>query len=206
MFSSIGGLEILVILVVALLVLGPDHLPRVMRTAGKTFGQLRRMSTEFQRTMNAELALEEQPQKVEAKPKPEGTPEAAGVAESAPATGMPGDDAKAARSRTTRRAGIKKKKHTALPEATERAMAEPSADAHAVPVDERLQAIKESGDFIAAPTPPEPETAAKETPRRPRRAAAKPKPKPALRTRQTAARSDTPAEQDATLHRDGADS
>lgn len=56
---NLGGMEILAILVVALVVLGPDKLPRVMRTVGKAVGQLRRASTEFQRTMNTELAISE---------------------------------------------------------------------------------------------------------------------------------------------------
>ena len=54
---NLGGAEILVILVVALLVLGPDKLPNVMRKVGKAVGELRRASTEFQRTMH--VAIEE---------------------------------------------------------------------------------------------------------------------------------------------------
>ena len=56
---GIGGMELVLILIVALVVLGPDHLPRVMRTLGKTVGDLRRASTEFQRTMNTEIAQHE---------------------------------------------------------------------------------------------------------------------------------------------------
>jgi TatA/E family protein of Tat protein translocase len=56
MFGSIGIGEILVILAVALLVLGPDKLPGVMRSAGKILGDLRRASGEFQRTFNADIA------------------------------------------------------------------------------------------------------------------------------------------------------
>lgn len=56
---GIGGMEFVLILIVALVVLGPDHLPRVMRTLGKTVGDLRRASTEFQRTMNTEMAQNE---------------------------------------------------------------------------------------------------------------------------------------------------
>lgn len=52
---NIGGLELLVIAAVALLVLGPDKLPKFMRTVGKAVGQIRRVSTEFQRTINLEL-------------------------------------------------------------------------------------------------------------------------------------------------------
>ena len=56
---GIGGMEFVLILIVALVVLGPDHLPCVMRTLGKTVGDLRRASTEFQRTMNTEMAQHE---------------------------------------------------------------------------------------------------------------------------------------------------
>lgn len=53
---NLGGLEILVILVVALLVLGPDKLPGFMRVAGRFMGEARRASTEFQRSINASMA------------------------------------------------------------------------------------------------------------------------------------------------------
>lgn len=59
---NMGGGEILIILVVALLVLGPDKLPRVMRTVGKTLGELRKASTDFQRTINTELSVDENPE------------------------------------------------------------------------------------------------------------------------------------------------
>ena len=52
---NLGGMELLVIMAVALLVLGPDKLPSVMRKVGKTVGELRKASTDFQRTMNTEL-------------------------------------------------------------------------------------------------------------------------------------------------------
>ena len=52
---NLGGMEIVVILIVALLVLGPDKLPGVMRTLGKALGELRKTSAEFQRTMSTEI-------------------------------------------------------------------------------------------------------------------------------------------------------
>jgi sec-independent protein translocase protein TatB len=73
MFGSIGGMEILVILVVALLVLGPDQLPRVLRTVGRAMGELRRASTEFQRTLNTDIAateIAEEKRAAAAKPAP----------------------------------------------------------------------------------------------------------------------------------------
>lgn len=46
--GSIGAPEILVILVVALLVLGPDRLPDAARQMGRAISEMRRMSSGFQ--------------------------------------------------------------------------------------------------------------------------------------------------------------
>lgn len=56
---GIGGTELLLILVVALLVLGPKSVPQIARTLGKALGEFRRVSTDFQRTLNTEVELEE---------------------------------------------------------------------------------------------------------------------------------------------------
>ncbi|AAS95522.1 Sec-independent protein translocase protein TatB [Nitratidesulfovibrio vulgaris] len=56
---GIGSTELLVILVVALIVLGPKSLPQMARTLGKALGEFRRVSTDFQRTLNAEVDLED---------------------------------------------------------------------------------------------------------------------------------------------------
>ena len=56
---GIGGTELLVILVVALLVLGPKSLPQIAKTLGRAMGEFRRVSTEFQRTLNMEVEMEE---------------------------------------------------------------------------------------------------------------------------------------------------
>ena len=56
---GIGTTEFLVIIVVAILVLGPEHLPRIMRTVSKVMSDFRRVSTEFQRTINLEASQEE---------------------------------------------------------------------------------------------------------------------------------------------------
>ena len=56
---GIGSTEFLVILLVALLVLGPKSLSKISRTVGKYMGEFRRVSTDFQRTLNAEVAEEE---------------------------------------------------------------------------------------------------------------------------------------------------
>ena len=56
---GIGTFEFLVIIVVAVLVLGPEHLPRVMRTVTKVMSDFRRVSTEFQRAINLEANKED---------------------------------------------------------------------------------------------------------------------------------------------------
>lgn len=56
---GIGSTELLVILVVALLVLGPKSLASVSRSLGKAMGEFRRVSTDFQRTLNVEVAQDE---------------------------------------------------------------------------------------------------------------------------------------------------
>lgn len=56
---GIGTTEFLVIIVVAILVLGPEHLPRIMRTVTKVMSDFRRVSTELQRTINLETSQEE---------------------------------------------------------------------------------------------------------------------------------------------------
>jgi sec-independent protein translocase protein TatB len=57
---GIGSTEFLVILLVALIVLGPKSLAGIARTMGKAMGEFRRISTDFQRTLNAEAAQEEE--------------------------------------------------------------------------------------------------------------------------------------------------
>ena len=60
---GIGSTELLVILLVGLIVLGPKSLAGLSRTLGKIVGEFRRVSTDFQRTLNAETAQEEEAQK-----------------------------------------------------------------------------------------------------------------------------------------------
>ncbi len=52
---NIGGGELLVILLVGLIVLGPSKLPEVARQVGSVARELRRMSTGFQAEMKAAL-------------------------------------------------------------------------------------------------------------------------------------------------------
>lgn len=52
---GIGAPELLVILVVALLVLGPKRLPEIARSLGRGMAEFRRASNEFTRTLTASI-------------------------------------------------------------------------------------------------------------------------------------------------------
>lgn len=56
---GIGSTELLVILLVALIVLGPRSLAGFSSKLGRLVGEFRRVSTDFQRTLNLEAAQEE---------------------------------------------------------------------------------------------------------------------------------------------------
>ncbi|MCX7620417.1 MAG: Sec-independent protein translocase protein TatB [Acidimicrobiales bacterium] len=56
---NVGGGEILVILLIALIVLGPDRLPGAARTAGRVMGELRRLSQSFQDEVRQAVDLSE---------------------------------------------------------------------------------------------------------------------------------------------------
>jgi Tat protein translocase TatB subunit len=52
---NVGGGELLVILLVALIVLGPQRLPEAARTIGKVMGDLRKVSSGFQNEMRSAM-------------------------------------------------------------------------------------------------------------------------------------------------------
>lgn len=83
---NVGTPELLVILVVALLVLGPTRLPEVARQIGKAVGEVRRLSAGFQAEMRDAM---QEPVKLEpAEPAEAADPEpgpAAADAQAAPA-------------------------------------------------------------------------------------------------------------------------
>lgn len=63
---GIGSTELLVILVVALIVLGPSKLPDVAKSLGKALGEFRRVTTDVKRTIEMEAEAAEQKAKAEA--------------------------------------------------------------------------------------------------------------------------------------------
>ena len=58
MFGSLGGMEVLVIFVLALLLFGPRKLPEIGRMLGKTVGEFRRATQEFRSSLEREVELE----------------------------------------------------------------------------------------------------------------------------------------------------
>jgi TatA/E family protein of Tat protein translocase len=62
MIGSLGVPEILFIFILALLVFGPKRLPEIGRMVGRGMAEFRKASNELKRTINAEIALEEEGQ------------------------------------------------------------------------------------------------------------------------------------------------
>ncbi len=58
MFGPIGGPELFLILIIALIVFGPRKLPEVGRSMGKMLVEFRRASTDFKRTIEGEIEAE----------------------------------------------------------------------------------------------------------------------------------------------------
>jgi TatA/E family protein of Tat protein translocase len=56
--DSLGGTELLFILVVALIFFGPRKLPQLARSLGKSLAEFRKASDDFKRTWEREVALE----------------------------------------------------------------------------------------------------------------------------------------------------
>lgn len=58
---NIGGGELIVIMLIALIVLGPQRLPDAARQVGKVMGDLRRLSTGFQNEVRSALEVPTEP-------------------------------------------------------------------------------------------------------------------------------------------------
>jgi len=82
MFGTLGGPELFLIFVVALIVFGPRKLPEIGKSLGKMMGEFRRASNEFRSTIENEVEAEKirdamriEPPKVEPVAPPAPTPE-----------------------------------------------------------------------------------------------------------------------------------
>ncbi len=112
---NIGGGEVIVILLIALIVLGPNRLPDAARTIGKTMGELRRLSSSFQNEVRGALDTIEEPDRmasrrnVLAKEEPGATGDHRPTRKQ-PLVAAPAEPAKAAAKRAPAKATAAKKK------------------------------------------------------------------------------------------------
>ena len=58
MFGSLGGAEILMVLVLALLLFGPRRLPQIGRTIGRAMSEFRKATQEFKSSLDHEVEFE----------------------------------------------------------------------------------------------------------------------------------------------------
>lgn len=72
---NIGGPEVLVILLVALIVLGPHQLPKAARQVGQVMTEIRKVSSGFQRELTSALEAEEKKADPPVKPQSPGGPQ-----------------------------------------------------------------------------------------------------------------------------------
>ena len=89
MFGTLGGPEVILILVVALIVFGPRRLPEIGKSMGKMLAEFRKASNDFKRTiedeLEAEKSRESQPTPT---PAPETTPPVSDVGATEPTTAV----------------------------------------------------------------------------------------------------------------------
>jgi Tat protein translocase TatB subunit len=58
MFGTLGGPEIFLILVIALIVFGPRRLPEIGKSVGRMLAEFRKASNDFKRTIEEEVEAE----------------------------------------------------------------------------------------------------------------------------------------------------
>ena len=64
---GIGTSEILIILLIALIILGPKEIPKIARTLGRTMREFQRVTDELKHTIDSEIEVDEE----ETKAKPQ---------------------------------------------------------------------------------------------------------------------------------------
>ena len=68
MFGPLGFPEMIFILILGLLIFGPKRLPEVGRTIGKGMAQFRKATSDLRRTIETEIALENEPRRPAPRP------------------------------------------------------------------------------------------------------------------------------------------
>jgi Tat protein translocase TatB subunit len=85
MFGTLGGPELFLILVVALIVFGPRKLPEIGKSLGKMMAEFRKASQEFQRTIETEVEADKLRESMRIDTTPTHAPAPPAVTEPAPA-------------------------------------------------------------------------------------------------------------------------
>jgi sec-independent protein translocase protein TatB len=86
---GVGMPELIVILVVALVVLGPKRLPEVARTLGKAIGEFRRQTADIMDEFQVQTMLDDETPRRSAKPAPAAPNAAKPAPETPPAAAKP---------------------------------------------------------------------------------------------------------------------
>ena len=89
MFGTLGGPELFLILVIALIVFGPRKLPEIGKSVGKMLVEFRRASTDFRHTIEGEIEAERHPREPLGGPVPGSAGPAAAPTESSTAAAPP---------------------------------------------------------------------------------------------------------------------
>ncbi len=88
MFGSIGMPELIIILVIALIIFGPRKLPELGKSLGKSINEFKRASADLQNTLEQEIKLEEQKERVTPPPP---APQPAPMVDEAPSVSRSAD-------------------------------------------------------------------------------------------------------------------
>jgi Tat protein translocase TatB subunit len=104
MFGTIGGPELLLILVIALIVFGPRQLPEIGKSLGRMLAEFRRAGNDFKRTLEDEVEADKQrpavPAAIEAPPLTPSEAPAGTVASTSTVAGVPAPEAPTAEAPT----------------------------------------------------------------------------------------------------------
>lgn len=92
MFGTLGGQEIIFILVLALIVFGPRKLPEIGKSIGRMMAEFRKASNDFRRTLEDEVEAEKARPPEPAAPPPD-KPASAASASDTPASWAPPETA-----------------------------------------------------------------------------------------------------------------
>jgi sec-independent protein translocase protein TatA len=88
MIGSIGMPELIIILVIALIIFGPRKLPELGKSLGKSINEFKRASADLQNTLEQEIKLEEQKERVTPPPS---APQPAPTVDEAPSVARSAD-------------------------------------------------------------------------------------------------------------------